>query len=137
MQRDTNIDAPVRHTFKVYERLKLQKDIDTLFSTGKAYSVFPILVKYLVVNRGSGEKAAVRIGFSVSKRKFKHAVKRNRVKRLMREVWRLNKQMFNNLPVDKQLHVFLIYQTNELPVYATIESAVIACMNKLKTKAEE
>lgn len=133
MQRNDHIDVPLRHTFRVYERLKRQKDIDTLFSKGKAYSVFPILIKYLVVSRNNEEKAPVRIGFSVSKKKFKHAVKRNRVKRLMREAWRLNKHVFEPLPADKQLHVFLIYQSNELPVYDTIETSVKAGINKLKT----
>lgn len=137
MQRNKHIDAPVRHTFRAYERLKRQKDIDTLFSLGKAYSVFPIFVKYLAISRTGEEKASVRIGFSVSKKKFKHAVKRNRVKRLMREVWRLNKHALDSLPADKQLHVFLIYQANELPNYEVIETAVIACIKKLKTVMEE
>src|SRR5690606_21889053 len=131
------IDAPIRHTFKVYERLKRQKDIDTLFSLGKAYSVFPLLIKYHAVNCSAEEQASVRAGFSVSKRKIKLAVKRNRVKRLMREAWRLNKSVLNDLPAHKQWHVFFIYQTNRLPDYKDIETAMIACIKKLQTTTIE
>ena len=133
MQRSNHIDATVRHTFKKYERLKHQKDIDTLFSMGKAYSVFPITMKYLLVARPEGEATSVKAGFSVPKKKFRHAVKRNRVRRLMREAWRLNKHILNTVPPDKQLHIFLIYQTNELPEYELIKTAVFNCIQKLKT----
>ena len=133
MQRSNNIDGTVRHTFKKYERLKHQKDIDTLFSIGKAYSVFPISIKYLLVPRPDSETAPVKAGFSVPKKKFRHAVKRNRVRRLMREAWRLNKHIINTIPPEKQLHVFFIYQTTELLKYEMIETAVLNCIQKLKT----
>jgi ribonuclease P protein component len=132
MQRKENIEADARYTFKTYERLKRRKHIDTLFSLGKAYSVFPVTIKYLLVEREAGEPSTLKAGFSVSKKKFKHAVDRNRIKRLLREVWRLNKHLLSNTPVTHQLHLFLIYTDKELPKYETIEASVLKCIGKLQ-----
>lgn len=65
------------------------------------------------------QDSALQAGFSVSTRHFKRAVDRNRVKRLMRESYRLQK---NNLAEDlekkdKKLAVFFIYTSGELPVF--------------------
>ncbi len=131
MQRNKNIVATTRFTFKEGERLKRKKHIDTLFSQGKAYSVFPIIIKYLLVDEGDTE-TSVKAGFSVSKKKFKHAVKRNRVKRLMREAWRLQKHQLNNIPSGKQLHLFFIYTDNKITEFQNVKEAVLKCIEKLQ-----
>lgn len=127
-----NNDTPIRHTLKAYECLKRQKHIDTLFSQGKAYSVFPLTVKYLSGMNENGEPIALKAGFSVSKKKFKHAVKRNRAKRLMREAWRLNKYLVDNIPENRQLHLFFIYTHTVLLSYKEVETAMLKCIVKLK-----
>lgn len=132
MQQRKN-QLPVRHTLKAYERLKRQKLIDTLFSQGKAYSVFPITVKYLSVVKDASDTSSVKVGFTVSKKKFKHAVKRNKVKRWMREAWRLNKYLLSALPEERQLQLFFIYTSSQLSSFSEVEVAVVKCISKLNT----
>lgn len=83
-------------TFPKKEKLKSQKLIEKLFLEGKAVTVFPIRLLYLQTTFEDGSK--IKTGVSVSKRNFKKAVDRNRIKRLLREAYRLNKpEYFNNI----------------------------------------
>jgi ribonuclease P protein component len=132
-QREPYTPAPVRHTLKGYERLKLKKQIDTLFSLGKAYSVLPITIKYLVTTRSSLDQPRVLTGFTVPKKRFKRAVKRNRIKRLMREAWRIHKAEIRTSTENQQLHVFLIYTGTELLSFNKIETAILKSIEKLNS----
>ena len=76
------------NTLHKSERLDKKKVIDKMFSGGaRSFSVFPLRVVYLPVEE---LEAPVSILVSVSKRRFKRAVKRNRVKRQIREAYRKN-----------------------------------------------
>lgn len=78
------------HTLHKAERLNRKKVIEKMFAGGsRSFSLFPLRVVWLPVE---GLDAPVSILVSVSKRRFKRAVKRNRVKRRIREAYRLNKQ---------------------------------------------
>lgn len=78
------------------EKLKSQKLIEILFSEGKSVSVYPLRMVFLKTT--DSESASIKCGVSVSKRNFKKAVDRNRIKRLLRESYRLNKiKYFNNI----------------------------------------
>ncbi|WP_047549166.1 ribonuclease P protein component [Psychroserpens sp. Hel_I_66] len=78
------------------EKLKSQKLIEQLFSEGKSVSAYPLRMVYLESNFEDGTQ--FKTGVSVSKRNFKKAVDRNRIKRLLREAYRLNKaEYFNNI----------------------------------------
>ena len=81
------------HRFPKAEHLCLQRDIDALFASG-AHSVvgFPLRAVWHEVE-WDGHGPRVKVLVSVSKRKFKHAVDRNRAKRQMREAYRLNKHL--------------------------------------------
>ena len=77
--------------------------------------------------------ASVQAGFAVSTRNFKHAVDRNRIKRLGREAYRLNKHLL--IPhFEKQgvkLQVFFVFTNKTLPTFVNIQAAMQACMRKL------
>jgi ribonuclease P protein component len=99
-----------RNTLQAIERLKLRKHIETLFQIGEAFSVFPIRVVYTLVPRSNKEIAPVRMGFSIPKKRLKKANQRNRVKRLLKEAWRLQKhQVYQMITPNYQLHAFFIF----------------------------
>ncbi|MEH6536839.1 MAG: ribonuclease P protein component [Psychroserpens sp.] len=78
------------------EKLKSQKLIEKLFSEGKSIAVYPLRVVYLKTD--FEDNVQFKTGVSVSKRHFKKAVDRNRIKRLLREAYRLHKTTyFNNI----------------------------------------
>ncbi|XZF16703.1 ribonuclease P protein component [Chitinophagaceae bacterium MMS25-I14] len=121
----------MRNTFKAYERLKREQHIDTLFRKGKAFSVFPLKCICLPVARP--EKASpVQVGFSVPKKKFRHSVDRHRVRRMVFEAWRLQKQeLYDAIPATLQLHIFLIFTHTAQPDIEQAKTAVHGCIRKL------
>ena len=127
----------IRYTLSKDERLKREQHIETLFRSGKAFSVFPLRIIWHLQPAGD-EPSLIRTGFSVSKKKFRHAVDRNRVKRLLREAWRLQKhQLHTNIPAGKQLHVFLIFTDNTLPVYTRITGTLQKGLERLGAELQK
>jgi len=108
------LETKQRYTFKKDEKLKSRKTIEQLFKEGKSFSNFPFRVLWKFTELA---KAPVQTGFAVSSKHFKKAVDRNRIKRLMREAYRLQKnELQTQLMLQrKQLAVFIIYVGNELP----------------------
>lgn len=79
------------------------------------------------------ELSPVRVGFSVPKKKFRKSVHRHRLRRLMVEAWRLNKQeLYDVVPEGKQLHLFILYTSPEMQDYATVAAAVQKGIGQLK-----
>jgi ribonuclease P protein component len=118
-------------TLKKEERLKRRKIIEQLFSEGRAVSAFPIRVQYKLVDELLA--GSLQAGFSASSRTFKRAVDRNRIKRLMREAYRLQKAPLEQALQTKQrrLALFLIYTGKELPEYALIKEKMDVVLKKL------
>ncbi len=74
------------------------------------------------------------VGFSVPKKKFKHSVDRHRIRRLMFESWRLQKQDFYEvIPENCQVHLFIIFTDTQLPEYTKVFAALTQGVQKLKT----
>ncbi|MFK7781555.1 ribonuclease P protein component [Psychroserpens sp.] len=93
--------------FPKKEKLKSQKLIEQLFSEGKSVTAFPLRMVYLKIT--SNDDIQFKTGVSVSKRSFKNAVDRNRIKRLLREAYRLNKSTyFNNISGSYALMILYI-----------------------------
>ena len=82
-----------RYTFGKAERLCSKKLIERLFAGGnKSFPAFPLRVVYMPLSVDESG-ADVSILISVPKKRFKHAVARNRVKRQVREAYRQNKHI--------------------------------------------
>ncbi len=111
----------MKATFSSNERLKSKIQIDKLFEEGNTLSVFPLRLVYksFIFN----DTVAVKAGVSVSKRNFKMAVDRNRIKRLMREAYRLNKNMcFNN--ITTQYALMILYLGKDMPDFDQVDNTM-------------
>ena len=113
------------------ERLKSRKLIDRVFREGKSFSLFPFRVYYLFVEPGA--PALLQAGFGASRRNFKRAVDRNRIKRLTREAYRINKQELFLRLQEKQrpLALFFIYTGKELPDHRMVTEKIGVALQKL------
>ena len=104
--------------FPKKEKLKSETIIRRLFEEGKSISSYPLKLIYLPVNGATDVK--IKCGVTVSKRNFKSAVKRNRIKRLLRESYRLNKdKKFNN--IEGSFAFLFLYLGKEMPRYEDVE----------------
>ena len=115
-----------RFFFPENERLCLQNDIDRLFSSGKSFVSYPLRIIYLPVTRSDDSESGISILVSVPKKRIKRAVKRNQIKRLIRESFRLNKHAFSDYFKQKgeHLHLAFIYICNDVKPYPVMEKAV-------------
>lgn len=120
-----------KHTFRKKERIFRQKEMDVLFEKGISFIAYPLRVVYVEQQPVSGVEAAILI--SVSKKKFKRAVHRNRVKRLIREAYRLNKQLLleSLREKGKSLLIGFLFTGNGLPDWKTVEAAMMKTLTAL------
>ncbi len=107
--------------FPKKEKLKNKKLFEQLFSEGKSMSAFPI--KLLYTKAVFDDDVSIKVGVVAPKKKFKTAVKRNRVKRLLREVYRSNKPLvFNN--IEGNYAFLFLYLSNKMPNYEEVDGAM-------------
>lgn len=120
-----------KNTLQANERLKSRKIIQKLFTEGKAFSVFPLRIVYLEV---PNDHASLQAGFTVGVKHFKKAVQRNRIKRLMRETYRINKHSLKSTIEEKNsnLAVFFIFTGKELPEYPVVLEKMKQALEKLE-----
>ena len=111
------------------ERLKSRKQIDILFESGKKITLFPFRLMYRT-ETGIGE---IKAGFTVSSKNFPRAVDRNRIKRLSRESYRLQKMELEAgvLKNKSLLHLFFIYTGKEILTYDEISTRLKQVLDKL------
>lgn len=109
------------------ERLKSRKLIDELFNKGSSFSVPPLRVIYLF------KEAGLQMGAGAGTRHFKKAVDRNRIKRLIRETYRLQKQQLEEkLQQDnKGLILFFTCIAKEIPDYQLLAASMKKAIQKL------
>jgi ribonuclease P protein component len=110
-----------RFTFKKEERLCSKKQIEKLFSEGTSFLIYPLKVIY--TNIDFNEPVNAKAAFAVSKKLFKKAVKRNLVKRRIREAYRLNKHILAERK-SAQTAIIFIYVGKEILDFAAIEKAM-------------
>jgi len=123
------------------ERLKSRKQIEQLFDKGKNIVITPFRVYFLIDEMLNAQRSMfnVQFGVGVSARNFKKAVDRNRIKRLTREAWRLQKNEIDKKvkEAQRQLNVFFIYTGKELPDFTTVKDKVAIALKKLADKIDE
>lgn len=117
------------NTFHKNERLCSKKQIDTLFEKGQTVNAYPIKLIYL--GGRSESKTDVKAMFVVPKKKFKHANDRNKLKRRMREAYRLQKGEFYVSIGSYKLNLAILYYGNKTEEYDTIFKATAKLLNNL------
>ena len=124
-------DKKTSLAFPRKEKLKSKKQIDALFAQGLSLNTYPLKLLYLEVDFPDG--ATTKTMFVVPKRNIRSAVKRNRIKRLLREAYRLNRgHTFNN--IEGNFALAILYLGKEMPDYALIEKKMIGLLDKFLKK---
>lgn len=112
-------------TFKKSERLSHKKSIQELFTKGSSFYLYPFKVIFSI----NDDAPVHQILISVPKRNFKKAVLRNKLKRRIREAYRLNKHL---LDTSVKYQIAYIYTSKELLEFNDIERKLIVILERLK-----
>lgn len=120
-----------QNPFHKSERLCKKKIFNALFSQGKSLVLHPVRMIYLETTLP--ENVPVQVAFSVSKQRFKKATERNRIKRQMREAWRLNNNAFKThlTNINKQMAMCFIYTGNQPLEFALLQNKIILLLSRL------
>lgn len=125
------------------ERLKSRKQIEQLFKEGKSFSIFPYKVFYILCPAPGSQlptsNSRLLFGVGVGTRNFKRAPDRNRIKRLTREAYRLQKKILLEkiVGLHTQLAFFFIYTGKEMPDQAIVNKIMALIINKLLKVIDE
>jgi ribonuclease P protein component len=129
------------------ERLKSRKKIEMLFRQGLSFSSTPFKVFYILEGSQQVDKkpetkkveSPLQMGIGAGKKHLKTAVARNRIKRLTREAFRLQKQELSRFLEEKNLNisVFLVYTGTDLADFMYIQNSIGKVMRTLQIRISE
>ena len=124
----------MRFTFKKEERLYGRVALDAVYLSGKHFS--NSYFKFIFLKVEVGDEPPCRVVFSVPKKNFKKAVDRNRIKRQMRETYRLQKHHFYQQLSEKktQLHLYVIYSGKRLISFADLQESLVKGIQMVVSK---
>ena len=124
----------MRFCYSKKDKLKSKKLIDTLFNEGKTITVYPLRLVYLKTT--FKDNSALKTGITVGKKLHKTAVNRNRIKRLLREAYRLNKPFyFNNTSTSYAL--MILYLSKDGTTFDAVDTAMKTLFKKFMTTTSE
>jgi len=118
-------------SFGKSQKLKSKKLIDQLFVEGKNIKSYPLKLVYIPIN--NSENIELKTGVSVPKKLVKTAVKRNRIKRMMREVFRKNKYLVTK-DLSTSYAFMFIHISREEPDYERLEKSMIKILDNFSNK---
>ncbi len=125
-----------KFNFPTHLRLKSRKKIDELFSSHHSALAHPVLFKYSFTYSISNTEPQV--AFSMKRKNFKKAVDRNRIKRLMREAYRLNwRNDLESIKDKGELSMILIYIDDKIQNYINIETSLKKGLQKLVSQIKK
>ncbi|HEY2721420.1 MAG TPA: ribonuclease P protein component [Chitinophagaceae bacterium] len=116
------------------ERIKSRKLISQLFEQGRNFQAHPFKIYYrLTTEKSSTTQGSVQFAISVPSKNFKKAVDRNRIKRLAREAYRLQKTALVEKATEEgiSVYIFFVYIDKELPDFNVIKTKVGVALKKV------
>ena len=123
----------MQYSFSRKEKLKSKKRIAQLFEEGKALTVYPLKLIYLEANE---QPSKIQAAVTVPKKNFKSAVARNKIKRLLRESYRLNKAIvFNN--TQGEFAFLFLYLGKEIPTFQEVQGKMVSLLKKFNDRVHE
>jgi ribonuclease P protein component len=129
-----------RLVFRKPERLKRQKLIQLLFQKRQSLGAYPLRLFWLEILPELADndlltsfKTPLKLAFSVPKKKFKRANKRNRIRRQLKEIYRLEKaKLYDKIaPTGKKIICLCFYAGDAMPTYAELQSKLTYLLTKL------
>ncbi|MFD1551404.1 ribonuclease P protein component [Putridiphycobacter roseus] len=126
----------LKHTFSKAEKLCSKTLISAIYQKGNKLKEYPFILNYMEVPEGYDVASPVQIVVTVPKRRFKLAVKRNRLRRQIKEAYRLNKAPFINAVKtgDKKVALFLVYIGKEKESHLLMEKKIKVLLKRLEEK---
>ncbi len=128
---------PVSQTLGRSERLKSRKLIGRVFEQGMKMNQGSLRVHYILDKSDTVDKE-LQVGVTVSSKTFRKATDRNRIKRMLREAWRLQKNELRELVKSQgQLLVFIIYTGKEMPAFDRISEEIRSVISHLGSRVKK
>ncbi len=126
------------NSFSRSERLKSKKTISGLFQSAHSFGRAPIRILWKV-EKNITQDAPCKVVIAVPKRKIKKAIHRNRIKRLIKEAYRLNKSDINSFFDKKGLtcHLGIVYISNDMPTFGMINAHLRKLIEKIPSEYEK
>lgn len=122
-----------KYTLPKKERLSSKKIIEELFKKGSSSFLYPIKLIYLTKEEDAAPQEFPQVLFSVSKKKFRKAVDRNKVKRRLREAYRLHKHdFFKSFDHNNPQYLAVIYVAKDILSFQEIERKLILIFKRLQ-----
>jgi len=127
----------LRYSFKKEERLCHKKRISSLFADGNGFTCYPFRIVWQSTKLDVEYPAQVAI--TVSKRSFKHAVKRNLLKRRIREIYRLNKHLLYNDLIERetQISFMIVYLPKTILKSAEMDTKLVKALRRIATEYDK
>jgi ribonuclease P protein component len=126
------------NTLNRSEMLKSKIQINQLFEKGIRINKYPLKVLLLPVNDSEQDKSCLFMVMASAK-KYKKAVSRNRIKRKIKEAYRLNKKLINSYLTEnnKKCLLGVMYNGNEIPTFDEIEKSMVVLLKRVQEYYEK